>query len=201
MDLSIASMTARQHLVDLERDGLILATKAKRSTGRPHHVYFLTPKGEQMFPRRYDLVAQILLEEIGSLDPDDISALSPDQKQSLMILRTADRLAARYEFPVEGRSLQERVEAVTDILHLIGGFAEWHNTSAGLEIRDHNCVFASLVPHKQDGECEWHVRLLTQLLKWPVSHGPAGSEGVECCRYLVDPNAAGIMGEGMTPNA
>ena len=201
VDLSIASMTARQHLVGLERDGLILAAKAKRSIGRPRHVYSLTPKGEQMFPQRYDLLAEILLQEIGSLAAEDISALGSDQKQSLLILRTADRLAELYQFPVEGRSVQERVAAVTDILHLIGGFAEWREIDSGLEIRDYNCVFARLMPRRPASECEWHVRLLTQLLKWPVSHELVVSDGVECCRYVIDPRAAGIQGERITPNA
>ena len=196
-DLSVASMTARQHLVGLERDGLVVAAKAKRSTGRPHHVYSLTPKGEEMFPRRYDLLAGILLEEIGALDPEDITALTSDQKQSLLILRTADRLAKRFEFPVEGRSVQERVAAVTDVLHVIGGFAEWHSTCSGLEIRDYNCVFARLLPAKQNGECQGHVRLLTQLLKWPVSHEFVVGDGTECCRYLIDPEAPDVSGERM----
>ena len=64
--LAVASMTARQHLVGLERDGLVQSEKVRRSTGRPHFLYSLTPKGEEMFPRRYDLLAQILLDEVGS---------------------------------------------------------------------------------------------------------------------------------------
>ena len=182
--LSVASMTARQHLVNHERDGLIQSEPVRRSNGRPHYLYTLTPKGEEMFPRRYDLLAQVILDEVGALDPTDIANLTPEEKRSLLIRRTADRLAERYRFQVEGRSLDERVAAVADVLQLIGGFAEWCQTDAGFEIRDYNCVFARLVS-PQSSDCEWHVRLITQLLKWPVRHELVVNGRVECCRYLV----------------
>ena len=199
--LAVASMTARQHLTNLERDGLIVAEKAKRATGRPHYLYSLTPKGEEMFPRRYDLLAQVMLEEVGDLLPDDVSGLSSEEKRSLLIRRTADRIADRYRLQVEGRSLEERVVAVTDILQLIGGFAEWYRQGESFEIRDYNCVFAKLGSGNENSGCEWHVRLLTQLLKWPVRHEVFVEGRVECCRYLIDTEGAGKLGEGTPPNA
>ncbi|MGE3983920.1 MAG: helix-turn-helix transcriptional regulator [Dehalococcoidia bacterium] len=198
--LAVASMTARQHLTNLERDGLIVAEKAKRATGRPHFLYSLTPKGEEMFPRRYDLLAQVMLDEIGCLEPGDVDGLNAEAKRSLLIRRTADRLADRYRLQVEGRTLEERVPAVTEILQLIGGFAEWYSVDDGYEIRDYNCVFAKLTGPEASG-CEWHVRLLTQLLKWPVRHELFVEGRVQCCRYLIDTEAAGKLGEGTPANA
>jgi predicted ArsR family transcriptional regulator len=183
--LSVASMTARQHLIGLERDGLVKAEKVKRSLGRPHYLYTLTPKGDEMFPRRYDLLAQIILEEVSSLSPLDIDGLSPVEKQSLLVQRAADRLAERYRYQVEGRSLEGRVAAVAGVLQLIGGFAEWLPTERGYEIRDYNCVFSQLLADKGDAGCEWHVRLITQLLQWPVRHEHASEGRGLCCRYVI----------------
>jgi predicted ArsR family transcriptional regulator len=76
------------------------------------------------------------------------------------------------------------VAAVTEVLHLIGGFAEWCPAEDGFEIRDYNCVFARLVPQEVSG-CHMHVRLLTQLLSWPVSHEHVVGDRSECCRYVV----------------
>jgi len=203
--LAVASMTARQHLTNLERDGLITSEKARGATGRPHYLYSLTPKGEEMFPRRYDLLAQVMLDEVGALEPADVDGLNAGEKRSLVIRRTADRIADRYRLQVEGRPLEERVVAVTDILQLIGGFAEWYRAGDCFEIRDYNCVFAKLATgsesDKENSGCEWHVRLLTQLLKWPVRHEVFVEGRVECCRYLIDTEAAGKLGEGIPPNA
>ena len=184
--LTIASMTTRQHLVDLENDGLVRAEKVRRKAGRPHYLYSLTPKGDEMFPRRYDLLAQIFLDEVGTLRPAEIEGLDADAKRTLLIKRTANRLADRYRVQAEGRSLAERVAAVTDVLHRLGGFAEWRPTDAGFEIRDYSCVFAGLVS-EQRSDCEWHVHLLSQLLGGPVRHEFLPSAYGACCRYLVSP--------------
>ncbi len=182
--LALASMTARQHLVGLERDGLVQSEKVKRATGRPHYLYTLTPKGEDMFPRRYDLLAQLLLDELGVLSPSDIEGLSASERRSLLIQRVADRLAERHRPQVAGRDLPDRVAAAADLLHLIGGFAEWLETEDGFEIRDYNCVFSRISTDTQSG-CEWHVRLLNGLLDHPVAHEVVLNGKAQCCRYVV----------------
>jgi predicted ArsR family transcriptional regulator len=194
--LSVASMTARQHLVGLERDGIVQSEKVRRSMGRPHYLYSLTPKGQEMFPQRYDLFASILLDEIGKLRSSDLEGLEEDEKRSLLIMRTTDQLAERYSYNIEGRTLEQRVSAVSDVLHLIGGFAEWCKTEDGFEIRDYNCVFARLLPLETSG-CACHERLLGQLLKWPVRHEVVHAGRADMCRYFVSPNAGPIEGEGL----
>jgi predicted ArsR family transcriptional regulator len=191
-------MTARQHLTGLERDGLVQSEKVRRSNGRPHYLYTMTPRGEDMFPRRYDLLARIILDEVGSLTPDQLEGLSAADKRSLLIQRSADRLAERYRFRVEGRSLEERVAAVTDVLHLIGGFAEWLSLDHGFEIRDYNCVFAHLIDDP-GGCCEGHERLITQLLKWPARFETSAGGRVHCCRYVISSQA--YNQEGLLANA
>jgi len=198
--LSIASMTARQHLINLERDGQVVTQRVRRANGRPHYLYVLTPKGEEMFPRRYDLLARILLDEVGALTPDQIEGLTANEKRSLLIQRSADTLAERFRFNVDGRSLEARVAEVTNVLHLIGGFAEWIHTEDGFEIRDYNCVFATLVD-ESEGCCDGHSRLITQLLKWPARHENVVSGDVRCCRYVVSPSVGPELEEGLTIHA
>jgi predicted ArsR family transcriptional regulator len=197
--LSIASMTARQHFLSLERDGLVQSEKVRRATGRPHYLYSLTARGDEMFPRRFDVLVSILLDEAGCLTSHDIDGLSPDQKRVLLIQRAADRLAERYRFPVEGRSLVDRVVALASVLHLIGGFAEWLETEDGYEIRDYNCVFAGLACEQGEG-CLGHIRLITQLLQWPARYEVVDNGRAQCCRYLV-PRQAVTSDEGRLANA
>jgi predicted ArsR family transcriptional regulator len=196
--LSIASMTARQHLLGLERDGLVQSEKVKRANGRPHYLFYLTSKGDEMFPRRFDVLAAILLDEVSCLKPADIDGLDGDQKRSLLVQRAADRLAQRYRFPIDGRSLEERIEALTAVLHVIGGFAEWLKTQDGYEIRDYNCVFASIT--SQSDGCPGHLRLITQLLQWPARHEVVVTGRVHCCRYIVSPQP-GEAEKGLLLNA
>jgi predicted ArsR family transcriptional regulator len=197
--LTIASMTVRQHLLGLERDGLVQSEKVRRSNGRPHYLFYLTPKGDEMFPRRFDVLAAIMLDIVGSLSAGDIEGLDAEQKRSLLIQRAADRLAEDYRFPVEGRSLEDRVDQLTSVLHRIGGFAEWRKIPEGFEIRDYNCVFARVMSRQSDG-CLGHLRLITHLLQWPARHEVFVQGRVQCCRYIVTPGAAGAE-EGLLLNA
>jgi len=182
--LSVASMTARQHLVGLERDGLVDSTKVRRATGRPHYLYTLTPRGEELFPRRFDVVAKLLLQEVGGLRGDDIEGLEAEDKRSLVIQRAADRLVDGLGGSGAGLSLAERVAAATVVLQGIGGFAEWNETDDGYEIRDYNCFFAHLEIDETAG-CEWHQRLLTRLLDHLVIEDVFSKGSTQCCRYLV----------------
>jgi predicted ArsR family transcriptional regulator len=137
-----------------------------------------------MFPRRYDLLAKLLLDELGSLSPLDIEGLSSSEKRSFMIQRVAERLALEHRHLLAGRPLTERVSAAADLLHKIGGFAEWLATDEGFEIRDYNCIFSRITPDNESG-CEWHVSLLNRLLDSPVTHEVVCDGELQCCRYLV----------------
>src|SRR3989304_5970578 len=54
----------RQPLPVLERDGLVDAREERGRVGRPTLVYSLTEKADALFPKTYDALAAVLLEEI-----------------------------------------------------------------------------------------------------------------------------------------
>src|SRR3990172_4480018 len=62
--LGLTSTGIRQHLTVLERDGLVAAREERGRVGRPTLVYSLTEKADGLFPKTYDLLASVLLEEI-----------------------------------------------------------------------------------------------------------------------------------------
>ena len=142
--LAVASMTARQHLVGLERDGLVLSEKVRRSMGRPHYLYSLTAKGQEMFPQRFDLFASILLDEVGRLRSGDIDGLEEDEKRSLLIMRT------RTAWPSATASTS-KAQPGTARLGRDGRPAPHRRfrrvvRPMTVRDRDYNCVFARLMP-------------------------------------------------------
>ncbi len=183
--LELAPMTVRQHLVTLQRDDLLQAEAVRRSTGRPHYVYRLTQRGDDTFPKRYDRLAQALLQEVSNLESDDIEGLGPGEKASLVLRRVAERLAGEYAPLVRGRALNEQVAAVTEILHADGGFAEWEKTENGYVIRDYNCLFNRAPLQDGDG-CQWHFYFLSKILGPSLRFEPVEGCG-DCCRYVVEP--------------
>ena len=187
--LGLARMTVRQHLAMLERDALVSSREVRRATGRPHYVFSLTDGGEEMFPKRYDRLAGLILEEVSLLDGEEIAGLTPTQKKRLLFDKMVGRLHHQYEAKVAGKALKERVEAVAGILDEEGGFAEWRPVNGGFEIADYNCVYRRVVD-SHDDLCDWHLSLLSRLLGNDVSCTQFMSKGAECCRFVVESGEA-----------
>src|SRR3989337_2755393 len=91
--LSLTSTGIRQHLTVLERDGLVEAREERGRVGRPTLVYSLTEKADGPFPKTYDLLAGVLLEEV--------RASEGNEKLHQLLHRVAGRLASPYVERVE----------------------------------------------------------------------------------------------------
>jgi predicted ArsR family transcriptional regulator len=188
-ELGLARMTIRQHLATLERDHLVVSRQERGRTGRPHLVYQLSDGGEERFPRRYERLAELALEEVAFLDSDEIAGLGPDDKKRLLLMKMAERVYRENEEKVREKPLAERVEIVTDILREEGGFAEWTPAAQGYEIADHNCVYRRVVASHPE-LCEWHMSLLGRLLGKDVECSEFMSQGAEACRFVVREDAS-----------
>lgn len=183
-EFGLAKMTIRQHLAALERDHYVVSREERRKTGRPHLVYSLTESGEELFPRRYERLAELAIEEVAFLDADEIAGLSPGDKKRLLLMKMAERVYRDHEEKVREKPLLDRVQIVTDILREEGGFADWTANDDGFEIADHNCAYRRVVD-TQPELCDWHLSLLGRLLGREVECKQFIREGADACRFLV----------------
>jgi predicted ArsR family transcriptional regulator len=183
-EFGLAKMTIRQHLAALERDHFVVSREERRKTGRPHLLYSLTESGQERFPRRYERLAELALDEVALLDSAEIAGLSPTEKKRLLLMKMAEHVYRDHESKVVEKSLLDRVQIVTDILREEGGFAEWKANEEGFEIADHNCVYRRVVDTHPD-LCDWHLSLLGRLLGTEVECRQFIREGADACRFLV----------------
>lgn len=188
-EFGLAKMTIRQHLAALERDHFVVSREERRKTGRPHLLYSLTESGEERFPRRYERLAELALDEVALLDSAEIAGLSPTEKKRLLLMKMAERVYRDHESKVVEKDLPDRVQIVTDILREEGGFAEWKANEEGFEIADHNCVYRRVVDTHPD-LCDWHLSLLGRLLGTDVECRQFIREGADACRFLVKDETA-----------
>lgn len=182
--LGLARMTIRQHLAGLERDGLVVSREERKGKGRPHFLFSLSDRGEEFFPKRYDRLADLLLQEVGLLDADDIAGLSPEEKKRKLLMKMAERVYLQNEALVDGKSLAERVAVTVQILDEEGGFAEWRSDDRSYEIINYNCVYRRVVGSHGD-LCEFDIAVISRLLGQDVQCQQFMSQGSECCRFVV----------------
>lgn len=183
-EFGLARMTVRQHLTGLERDGLVQSREQRGRAGRPHMVFSLSDSGEEMFPKRYDRLADLLLNEASRLTADDIAGLDEEGRKRLLLQKMVERVYVDHEAKIRGKSLPERVALVAEILQEEGGFADWADTGEAFEIVDYNCVYRKVVD-SHPGVCDWHVTLLGRLLGEKVECSQFMSKGAESCRFTV----------------
>jgi predicted ArsR family transcriptional regulator len=188
-EFRLARMTVRQHLSVLERDGLVMSREERGRTGRPHLVFSLTEGGEERFPKRYDRLADLALQEVALLEPEEIAGLGPEEKKRLLLAKMAERVYREHEPQVRDKELKDRVAIVAEILRREGGFADWKAEGERYEIADYNCVYRKIADSHQD-VCDWHLSLLGRLLGSEVECKQFISQGAECCRFVVKDEAA-----------
>lgn len=183
--LGISPMGTRQHLAILEREGLVQAAPRRLGPGRPGHVYTLTPRGDELFPRRYlDLALQLLslVEAHGG----------PEELEGLLRLQ-AEQAVTELAPQMAGRALPEKVAVLAAFLERHGfmpGPADTQETSGAekpLSLHLHNCPIRP-VAQRYPMLCRLEAEALSRLLGARVRRTSCIAGGAFHCRYeIVDP--------------
>src|SRR4051794_35683908 len=123
--LGVTTNAVRQHLQALQADGYVERRQVNAGVGRPHHIYLISAKANELFACHCDDLALTLLEEV--------FALEGPERAHVLLDRVGDRLAKRYASSVQGEALQDRVEQLAGALHQRG-------VLTGVEVEDENVI-------------------------------------------------------------
>lgn len=153
--LSLTSTGVRQHLTVLEREGLVHAQEERGHVGRPALVYKLTDKGDALYPKSYDQLANVLLEEVREL--------AGAEALQTLLRRVATRFAEPYKKRLEGRPLSERVQEASQIIQERGCLSEYSKDGEDWLIRQYTCPFPN-VAGRNSCVCSLDVEFVRQLV-------------------------------------
>jgi predicted ArsR family transcriptional regulator len=153
--LGLTSTGIRQHLTVLERDGLVQASEERGHVGRPALVYSLTERGDALYPKKYDDLANILLEEV--------RGVAGSQAVQTLLKRVAGRFAEPYMDRVEGKALQDRVRETAQIIQERGCLAHFRRDGDDWLIEQYTCPFPN-VARRNSGVCALDVEFIRLLV-------------------------------------
>jgi predicted ArsR family transcriptional regulator len=176
--LGLTSTGIRQHLTVLERDGLVEAREERGRVGRPTLVYSLTEAADALFPKRYDVLATVILEEI--------RAREGNEKLHQLLQRVAQRLASPYTDRVEGRPLPERVRETTQIMEEQGCLVDCVENEGEFLIDEYNCPFPK-VAERDRAVCALHVEFVRLLTGADTKLTRSLLRGERACTYRIRP--------------
>ncbi len=174
--LNMTLMGVRLHLVVLDRDGYVQRATVREKPGRPALVYSLTPRAEEIFPKRYDLLAEKLLE---SLQEKGGSSLA-----DAVLASAASAMASPLVEKVDGTTLEQRVESVSQLLDQFGAFASWEPVEGGFLLHHYNCLFYSVAQRNRE-VCSIDCVFLREMLGVEVEQRANLMNGAGRCSFFV----------------
>src|SRR5229473_6582272 len=119
-DLGVTPNAIRQHLTNLERDGLVVSQPERASRGRPSLLFVLTERADAVFPKRYGQLATMVLQEVQEMG-------GPEALDEVFA-RVAARHAGAIEKALEGLEFDDKMRRVVAWIGRAGTLAEQSET-------------------------------------------------------------------------
>ncbi|NOR68908.1 MAG: HTH domain-containing protein [Methylomarinum sp.] len=176
--LTISKSAVHQHMTVLERDGFVKKFSSIQTAGRPSTSFVLTEKGINVFPKHYNLFAEMLIklikQKLGTKELIEYLqelgvSLSETKKESL-----------------KNKPLDEKIEMTVAIMQELGYDAYTVEGEPGQSqmIDAYNCVFHDLATNNEE-VCELDLSLLSSLLDSKIEHVCCMTKGGKKCQFKV----------------
>ena len=174
--LNFHSMTVRQHLSILEREGYVEHRQEKIRRGRPAYVYHFTSNADRLFPSDYSRFAMNLL--------DTLVVTQGQQKVNQILKRQMEEKFQTYFKDIKNNSLGSKVELLVDFLNEEGYMVEVKETPTAYILEEHNCALESVAQEYRQ-LCQNELALFQRFLNVPVERQCHMASGDHCCSYVV----------------
>jgi DeoR family suf operon transcriptional repressor len=143
--LGVQVSAVRVHLDGLEQQGLVVARFRRAGVGRPRKMYELTDAGKEVFPRRYHMLLNRLLERLAEKQGRAYTAR--------LLVEVAEELAREAQQAPHG-TLEERAYALAQALNTMGFEAALEQTEQGIVLVRKNCIFLDAAREHHDLMCQ-----------------------------------------------
>lgn len=167
----------RRHLKELQAEGLVTYAREQRGQGAPTFAYRLSPRGDALFPKRYEAALTALLEHLEAIGGRDEVRRFFAQRFRLQ----ADELKTRLE---RAATLEDRVAVVAASLSAEGFMADWSEGNGQLTIAEHNCAMHAVAEQFPE-VCESELVFLRELLGEQVERTMHIVAGCNACEYAI----------------
>jgi predicted ArsR family transcriptional regulator len=175
-ELHITSMGIRQHLLSLERKGLIDYLTKRQGIGRPAFLYKLTDKADELFPKGYDQFALNMLK--------DIERNEGREKIAEIFTWQRTRLLKDAKEALDGKSsTAEKLEAFSNFLGSSGYISRIEEGEV-YSLRVFNCPVSRVAVQYRD-ICQNDLAVLQEIFGKDVLRTECMSEGNAFCSYTI----------------
>ena len=179
--LGIQESAARGHLDRMQERGLVVPSFRREGVGRPRKRYLLTSQGQDLFPKKYDVILDAVVDELLAREGEGfVSALFAESAR-----RMANSIAK--EIP-KGGSTEEKARRLVSALNDLGFRCTTEKTTDGhLRIVRTNCIFRHSALSHPYLLCDVFDKNLTEALLGEVGvdlEDSIGRGGMRCTHLI-----------------
>ena len=174
--VDINPISVRHHLTNLQMEGLVDAQEERHGVGRPRLIYALTEHGMEQFPTRYLRLTSRLL--------DQLKSSLPEPMVSKLFTEMATSLADEYAEQMQGLSMEERLELISDLLAEEGFTVEWEKIGDQYRIHEITCPYLQIGQNHPE-VCTVDQTLISKMLAVPAEKVQCILDGGAQCTYVV----------------
>lgn len=176
-ELSITSMGIRQHLLSLERRGLIEYITKRRGIGRPAFLYKLTKQADSLFPKEYDKFIINIFRDIEKHD-------GRQKIEEILKWRKTRMVKEAREVLADKKSMHDKLEGLKDILESDGYLAELAESDTHFTLKLFNCpIFGVASEFKEI--CRYDLQIMKDLVGKEISREECILDGNPSCTYTM----------------
>lgn len=175
-DFGLSVNAIRQHLLNLERDGLVAGKSVRRGKTKPTLEYALTTDAERYFPQAYDRMLNSVLREV--------RASQGDAAVATIFTNIGKRAAGKMNARLGGKSTDERVAAIAASIRSTGVVADVSREGETIVLHEHNCPYANVVSEHPEA-CSVIHTMLGDVVDSDVRQTHSLATGDSTCRFEV----------------
>lgn len=176
-----ARTTLREHLNQLERDGLVQRRSERQGRGRPSLRYRITERGERLFPTRDGVLLRELLRYLQERGQDELIEAFFESFWASRVEEVKHRIRQ-----AGGAGDPERkLEVLEAILREEGFMPEIQTGDEGLVIRECNCPFAEAVKQTKL-PCRLEAQFYAEIFDIAIERTGYLPDGDAACTYEID---------------
>jgi len=175
--VGVTPMAVRQHLMSLEKKGMVSYIPKKYGVGRPVYLYSLTDRALELFPRAY---GQFIKDLLLMIEIDE----GRDKVEHLFKLRS-DNILLEKQRSLEGFvSMEDKVIELNRQLNEDGFMTDLEMDDSSFIIKKYNCLVSS-VAEKYRELCKHELQLYRDLLHNDTIRSKCQIEGDNACTYII----------------
>ncbi|HSM58409.1 MAG TPA: DeoR family transcriptional regulator [Candidatus Sulfomarinibacteraceae bacterium] len=170
----VSPVTVRHHLNSLQAESLLKSDSVRRKVGRPYHVYSLSKKGHELFPKRYARLSTRLLEELKKQFPAEVV--------TELFHNVVAGIVEEHREQFEGLPFEERLSYLVDMLAEEGFLARWEKIDDEYHLIEYSCPYISVGEEHME-ICSFDKELIISVLDTDVKQHSCMLNGDHCCEF------------------